>query len=182
MSSYYYLDKEKLYTLLQGLEDIYRRLDNNTFARIDVDELIAGSISVEDTVTVGRDPVQNMEVATKNYVDSLVDGIAGKKIRYATTAQWNAERTLVGENEAIYVYTDYKTYSDVNGNTIKVPGIKIGDGHAYLVDLPFLAANEKDFLDHVNDHTVHITQAEREFWNNKVRSKAEGENLILTIH
>ena len=34
--------------------------------------------------------------------------------------------------------------------------------------------------DHINNTTIHITQAERNFWNNKVTTVSAGEELILT--
>lgn len=60
------------------------------------------------------------------------------------------------------MYTDYRL--DEEGNA--VPGIKIGDGNAYLIDAPFM---DTDIIDHINNHTIHITEEERQFWNNKVR-------------
>ena len=54
---------------------------------------------------------------------------------------------MVSENGAIYVYEDL-TESAADSD-VSIPGIKIGDGSAYLIDLPFL--------------TVGVTEIDREF-------------------
>lgn len=99
------------------------------------------------------------------------------KIYYHTKEYWDQHLTLVSEENAIYVYTNYQTYDGKN-----VAGIKVGDGLAYLIDLPF---TDEILMDHINNFEIHITQAEREFWNNKVRSymsDVDNEELIFTIH
>ena len=83
-----------------------------------------------------------------------------------TKAVWDAQRDLVGEKDVIYVYTDGSSYTDGNNNTVYLPAIKIGDGHAYLIDAPF--AGDARLVRHINDTTIHVTPAEKEFWNNKV--------------
>ena len=80
------------------------------------------------------------------------------KIYYDTKEGWNQKSSLIGEKEAFYIYTNYS--HDEFGNDI--PGVKIGDGQAYLVDIPFLDAN---YQSHIENTEIHITQAEREFWN-----------------
>lgn len=118
-----------------------------------------------------------------------LSGTSGVKIYYDLKSSWDMQKTLVGEKNAIYVYTDYKTIYDDLGNVVSyVPNIKIGDGKAYLVDIPFISTDEdiearKDLQDHINDLSVHITQAERQFWNNKCRvyeSDVDGETIVFT--
>lgn len=77
--------------------------------------------------------------------------IGAARILQDTTANWNAKRSLVSENQCIYVYTDYR---EVDGEYI--PAFKFGDGNAYLIDLPF-----------VNNITINEIQS----WNNKVSAK-----------
>ena len=79
----------------------------------------------------------------------------------------------------ILIYTDKETLND---NTT-VPGIKIGDGLAYGIDLPFVGDDiAEDLLSHINNTTVHITAAERTKWNNKINCEdsVSAETLILT--
>lgn len=110
--------------------------------------------------------------------DALAErGIVPSRVKFDTTANWNSQRGLVSESNMVYVYTDYKT---VDGQYIA--GFKVGDGSAYLIDLPFV---DEIYARHVNNTTIHITQAEREFWNNKNRayvSLSDLENLVLTIN
>ncbi len=102
-----------------------------------------------------------------------------RHIYYDTTANWNAQTTMISEAGAIYIYSDY---SEVDG--VKVPGIRIGDGMAYLADLPFASQETMSILSrHINDTDIHITARERAFWNNKVTSvldRLDAENLVLT--
>ena len=81
-----------------------------------------------------------------------------------TTEEWEQLTTLVSVLGEVYVYTDGG--EDPEGNPI--PKIKIGDGLAYVVDLPFIAGTD-----------LQITQADIDNWNNKVAVRADGENLIF---
>lgn len=100
-----------------------------------------------------------------------------------TTAEWALQTQMVSKVNTIYIYRDHKTKSDGNGGTIDIAGFKLGDGTSYVVDLPFLNVDEETFNNHVNDNTIHITAAERTFWNNKVTCEIDvnnQENLILS--
>ena len=102
--------------------------------------------------------------------------VGGGKVLYATTATWNSQPQLMSARGYIYIYSDWK--QDDQGNNIA--GMKIGTGNAYLIDLGF---KEQIFYDHIMDVVKHVTQEEREFWNNKVtcfESTVEGELLIFT--
>ena len=107
-----------------------------------------------------------------------------RAIYYDTTANWNAQRSLISEEGAIYIYSDYSSYDDGNGNITPLAGIKIGDGNAYLIDMPFVTDGlTATLLNHINNHDVHITPQERAFWNNKVSSYMDlesSETLILS--
>lgn len=102
-----------------------------------------------------------------------------------TTAGWNDLPQYLPKAGEICIYTDYKTIRDDLGNDIVYPGIKVGDGNAYLIDMPFVGAEIRfELLQRISAHeqnaTIHITQQEREFWNNKLNYDAVGEELILT--
>lgn len=95
-----------------------------------------------------------------------------------TTAHWNAQRMLIAEKGHIYVYSDYLQVEDET-----LPGIKVGDGTSYLIDLPFVSGDITVLSDHINNKVVHIRSEEREFWNNKVTcfiSAVDAENLVFT--
>lgn len=80
----------------------------------------------------------------------------------------------------IYVITDY--YTDSNG--VNHPAIKIGDGNSYVGDLSYVTAGDTDTTDmlmqHINDNIRHITQEERNRWNNNiVDAKVENGTLMF---
>lgn len=81
-----------------------------------------------------------------------------------TSAEWAELTTLVSVRGEVYVYSDYQT--DEHGNDI--PGVKMGDGLAYVVDLPFVAGTD-----------YRISQEDIENWNNKVAVRLDGETLIF---
>lgn len=94
------------------------------------------------------------------------------QLKRDTTANWNAARGFVPMAGEIIIYTDYDSYQkEINGRvkTILIPGIKIGDGGAYVQDLPFVDEDLRDTLmDHINNMDLHVTLGEKTFWNNKI--------------
>ena len=85
-------------------------------------------------------------------------------IKTNTTAGWNAQPGLISEKNVIYVYSEYGHRDNTD-----FAAIKIGDGNAYLIDLPFVV-------------TGNITEADIDNWNSKVSVKVDTldfENLIF---
>ena len=106
-------------------------------------------------------------------------------IYYDSTLNWNNQPSLISERGSIYIYSD----SQDN----EIPNIKVGDGTTPLIDLPFITTSigrvililTQDLNNHINSLDLHVTQEEKEFWNNKVRayiSTTNEEELILTTH
>ena len=94
---------------------------------------------------------------------------------YNTKSYWDSYGNGVSELGAFYIYSDY-----IKEGAIYIPGIKIGDGKAYISDLPFI---DMLYLDHINNNDIHVTSEEKEFWNNKVRaycSQVEDETIVFT--
>lgn len=87
-------------------------------------------------------------------------GGGGTSVVVHTTAEWQQLTSLVSEKGGIYVWSDYKVEDGEN-----IPAIKIGDGLAYVVDLPFA--------------TQGITMNDIDNWNNKVSARVSDENLIF---
>lgn len=117
---------------------------------------------------------EDEHLVTVESLQSYLEASMAKMVYFDTTSGWNAQTSLVSDDETLYVYTDRTT--DSHGNALA--GIKVGDGSAYVIDLPFINA---DFTEHLGDSTRHITNEERAAWNNKVRAYYAGsERLILT--
>lgn len=121
---------------------------------------------------------------------------ASGQIYYHTTAEWNAQLTLISQAGAFYVYSDHRQVTNEDRNmTYNVPGLKIGDGVSYLSDLPFVGEGsgsmeeveeELDELthtvqDHVGDDEAHVTDEDRESWDNKVRAQIDNSNPELLV-
>ena len=109
-----------------------------------------------------------------------------------TKAEWQSQPSFLPHRGQIVVWTDRSTLSSGTDVTV-VPAIKVGDGNAYNVDLPFagddvMAAALSALAEHAASNS-HLSPGEREFWNHKISvGKAEdpeddgvqGETLIIT--
>lgn len=94
-----------------------------------------------------------------------------------TTAGWSSRLTYVPARGDIIIYTDKSVISS-DGTQQYVPGVKIGDGNAYCVDLPFVGDDiASDLLAHISDVNSHVTTSEKTFWNNKLNVDVSGEAL-----
>lgn len=96
------------------------------------------------------------------------------KSKHDTTANWNNAIGFVPLQGEIIIYDDYKVVDGKN-----VPGIKIGSGNAYVQDLAFIDDELRDrIMGHINDEDIHVTLAEKGFWNNKVNI----DDTYETVH
>lgn len=100
-------------------------------------------------------------------------------ISEGTTEDWNSHPEFIPKKGQLIVYTDYSEDG---------PGLKIGDGLAYVVDLPFISgattSGEIDelrqmLLQHIANNVVHITAQERDSWDSKVSCYVNGQTLIF---
>lgn len=107
-----------------------------------------------------------------------------RAIYYDTKENWDIQSSLVSEKGTIYIYSNYTYLDDGEGNLTPLAGIKIGDGNAYLLDVPFVTDGLTSMLlSHIGNDKVHITPQERLFWNNKVSSFIDtesSETLVLS--
>lgn len=99
--------------------------------------------------------------AQSNIMHFSIDGSDNCKVLYGTSAYWNSQPNLMSLEGYIYIYSDWGTSPDGR----KVAGFKVGDGVTLLEDIIF---TDQMYLDHLNDAIRHITQAERNRWNDKV--------------
>ena len=115
----------------------------------------------------------------------LKNNLDNKIVYYSRTKdEWNADASLIAQKDVLYIYSDYKTIQK-DGKQILLPGLKIGDGMSYLIDMPFVNSTdsgiEQMILDHINNNVIHINAAERDFWNNKLNYSfsEQSQNLIF---
>ena len=96
--------------------------------------------------------------------------------------EWDSDIELISQKDVLYIYSDYKTIQK-DGKQVFLPGIKIGDGMSYLIDMPFINDTNHEFeelvLDHINDNIIHIQPGERDFWNNKLNYSLDKQILTL---
>ena len=103
-------------------------------------------------------------------------------VRRDITENWDRAAGFVPKSGEVIVYLDYKTI-EKDGKNVFVPGVKIGNGNAYVQDLAFLdEANSQEILEHISNTVVHVTQEERTFWNNKINTTGEIHNEILVFN
>lgn len=111
-------------------------------------------------------------------LDEIIDGIEeeidGLRIQFGSTEYWNNSSLIPKEGQVI-IYTD-KSSKTVDGRTILIPGIKIGSGNAYVQDLAFVGDDVADtLLQHINNAAIHVTLADKEYWNNKLNVDDDSE-------
>lgn len=147
------------------------RTESGDSIRITDLEVASVLYGTDKLLVSGAEDEHLVTVAT---LQAYLESSMTKQVRFGTTAQWDAQASLVSEVGTIYIYTDHA--ADQYGNVLA--GVKVGDGNAYLIDLPF---TDSLLTAHLADTTAHVTAAEREFWNNKVRAYYTGvEQLVLT--
>ena len=102
-------------------------------------------------------------------VQAILDSVADKAtIEQGTTEYWNGRAGYIPPAGTIIVYNDHQS-KQVDGQTVYIPGIKIGSGNGYVQDLAFVDDDVADSLvSHINNTSVHIQSGEREFWNRKL--------------
>jgi hypothetical protein len=94
------------------------------------------------------------------------------QLKRETTQYWNDALGFIPLEGELIIYNDYRTIQkEIDGEvkTIQVPAIKIGDGMAFVQDLPFVNEELRDqILNHIDNPDIHVTLQEKLFWNNKL--------------
>ncbi len=135
---------------------------------------LSGNISNDRNIISGN--IQPNSVILSGSINPGTGG--GNQVHTDTTENWNLQRDFIGKRNHIYVYSDYTV---IDG--IFHPAIKIGDGSTYLIDLPFVVGDNTDIRRHIQNTTIHITEDERLFWNDKVTcflSNGDSETVVFT--
>lgn len=127
--------------------------------------------STDKVMVVGA---EDEHLVTMQTLQDYLNVNLNKQILFNTTAAWNAQVQLQSQADTLYIYTDHQV--DSQGNVIA--GIKVGDGNAYLIDMPF---TDSAIMEHISDNVRHISAEERAFWNNKVSCYlADNDRVIFT--
>ena len=94
-----------------------------------------------------------------------------------TTAEWNAMPQFVGKSGYVYVYSDARI--DEAGQPLAA--FKVGNGNAYLIDMPF--CDEAEY-EHIRNTDIHVTLEDKDRWNKKVRCymSTSDDMLIFTTN
>ena len=178
MKIYYQFKEDNSQAFTGTTDSQFREENTNTFIGMSDSTPISGGTSDYEKLR-NKPRINSIELIGSISLPEL--GL--RAIYYDTTANWNMQHSLITEEGAVYIYSDYTTYTDGAGNVTPLAGIKIGDGNAYLIDVPFVTdAITAALLNHINNHEVHITAQEREFWNNKVSAYIDpGSSEILVL-
>ena len=112
---------------------------------------------------VKYNPPPSGPTSTVSNVQSAIDILNARlegAILYDTEENWNAQPQLISAKGSVYVYSNHEIY---DGRYI--PGVKIGDGVSYLIDMAFI---DDEYADHIKDTIIHVSTEDREFWGDKV--------------
>lgn len=149
--------------------------------QIDIDDVE----SINITINKDYNNLENKPSINGSTIQGAVSleqlGLRG--VLYNTKENWNSQPSLMSKEGTIYIYSNYGTIV-IDGITKNVPGIKIGDGTSYLIDMPFVNSDfTEQLMAHINNTIVHVTPSEKTFWNNKSSAfldTTEGETLVLS--
>jgi hypothetical protein len=108
-----------------------------------------------------------MSSADKQKLDCLQPAI----VKYNTTAYWDSRVSYIPGPGDIIIYSDFKT-------------IENGTGNAYVQDLAFINDfDSAEIMEHISNTVIHVTQEEKDFWNNKLNiddaQEVIGEVLVF---
>lgn len=122
--------------------------------------LINPDTSSADKISYIRDGVMTNVGAV---LDDLTQSTASIEIH--TTQEWSGSAgRQISRQGTFYVYSDY-----YNDDGLTTPRIKLGDGRAYISDLPFIDSKLMNtIIEHISNQDIHITPEQRIFWNNKL--------------
>jgi len=126
------------------------------------------------SISAGRD--------TRNVSFTVERGGNMYAINVNTKENWATMTTYIPQKGEIDIYSNRTTIDEVD-----YPGIKIGDGTTYVVDLPFLGDDQTALImgmitSHTGNSNIHVTAEEKAFWNNKLNytlDPLQAETLVL---
>lgn len=88
---------------------------------------------------------------------------------YTTPSNCRYIRAVFELGDDVEVTPESITRLRISKNKITyVPGVKIGDGRAYVQDLPFLHEIPQEIWDHIYNTDIHVTPEDKAFWGDKI--------------
>lgn len=123
---------------------------------------------------VEYEPPQSGPTSTVTNVQSAIDILNARldgTVLYDTEENWNSQPQLISAKGSIYVYSNHESYQDHY-----IPGIKIGDGVTYLIDMAFI---DDIYANHIRDAIIHVSTEDREFWGDKVTCDMINRNTLI---
>ena len=160
----------------QGNSNFNASMSGNASFGLGMSEVVR--VLVNDYAELLNKPSINGTTLVGDVALSSLGLLAGQQL---STADWSVRTDYIPSAGEICIYTDYKTITDEQGNTKNVAGIKVGDGLAYVVDLPFVTSEvESTLTEHINDTIRHVNSLERATWNSKLGiAGVDDETLVL---
>ena len=109
-----------------------------------------------------------------------IDSGGGGNILYNTKEYWSTQTSFIPDAGTLVIYSNYAV---IDGEDI--PAFKVGDGLAYVVDLPFSNDDLRAVLTaHIQNMNIHLSEEDRSKLDKSISATVEAEgdnsfNLIL---
>lgn len=135
--------------------------------------------------TSSADKIAYLKDGVMTDVGAVLDELLGSSAAFEihTSQEWIEAGRNISEAGSLYIYSDGYELSDGTN----IPRIKIGDGLAYISDLPFFDEKLRlDLMSHIDDLDIHVTLEEKRAWWNKLNIDDDQEivdgALMLNRH
>lgn len=169
----------------QGAISSSNGADTTSGTRVRTNGYVTVSPSTEYTVSTNMARVFVLYYRYGSYMNQY-SGWQNAPYTFTVPTGANQIRVVLDNNNASVTPSDFEWMRIVDPTqtvTTTIPGIKIGSGNAYVQDLAFIDEDtRKTLAEHIDDWDVHVTTADRTFWNNKVTTvdSVVDETLIFT--
>lgn len=98
-------------------------------------------------------------------------------MKVGTTSEWNSDKSFIPNSGQLIIYSD-----GVVKDGVSYPRYKVGDGKAFLIDLPWGSGDVETLLkEHIDNASIHLSANDRTKLGESVTaSYGDNENLILS--
>lgn len=167
----------KLNVTFNSTEDVPVNFNTDNDFGLDMGSVIEVTTSDHNEL-IHRDLPDQHPISAITGLQEALDNVS--TVEYDTTDNWRERLTYIPPRGTIVAYSDYATKDGVD-----IPNFKVGDGLAYLVDLPFVGDDLRDLInEHIQNATIHLSAADRAKWDNKVSctiSLIENDDWLLSF-